>query len=403
MEKYINITEVSNVYTRAALMYRATRYAQAFAPGKRIDTHHNTGTIEVVKGEIFITITAHFVVMTDPTYTAVFLLDEKSGETFIARSADGVEGLDVMNDAPAFLKAESAAKANAGGSFHDWQPGDYIKGWNGWASKCCNVADYIGHFLYIEDENDHKFFAPTLLRVEKIIDMSDDDLRALCFMDWKPEGFDGGSFSDDVPDSTPMQSFTPVQKRSFIQSVCLIRTPSRWVAVDPQGYEYCRYVYFPTSWRTMFADDVAEMEERRALREQEEQAEQAAADKQQAEEYAARAAKAVAIMEAAGAKPIQAGGEITDQRLTANVRRYLQACFDGVKFTVKSYFGNRFERRITWEDGPDGNTVREALAVFMGDKWEVPGEVSDYGGTVFEHRNNELTRRYGKLHYFVIG
>lgn len=403
MEKYINITEVSNVYTRAALMDRATRYAQAFAPGKRIDTHHNTGTIDVVKGEIFVTITAHFVVMTDSTSTAVFLYEEKSGKTFIARSADGVEGLDVMNDAPAFLKAESSVKANAGRSFHDWQPGDYIEGWNGWASKCCNVADYIDHFLYIESENDHKFFAPKLLRVEKIIDMSDDDLRALCFMYWKPEGFDGGSFSDDVPDGTPLQSFSTAQKRSFIQSVCLIRTPSRWVAVDPQGYNYCRYVYFPTSWRTMFADDVATVAECRALREQEEQAAQAAADKQQAEEYATRAAKAVAIMEAAGAKPIQAGGEITEQRLTANVRRYLQACFPDVEFTVKSYFGNKFERRITWVDGPDRNTVREALEVFLGDKWEIPGEVSDYGGTVFEYRDNELTRRYGTLCYFVLG
>lgn len=403
MEKYINITEVSNVYTRAALMDRATRYVQAFAPGKRIDTHHNAGTIDVLKGEIFVTITAHFAVMTDPTYTAVFLYDEKSGQTFIARSAAGVEGLDIMNDAPAFLKAERAAKANAGRSFHAWQPGDYIEGWNAWASKCCNVADYIGDFLYIETENNHQFFAPTLLRVEKIIDMSDAALRTLCFMDWKPEGFDGGSFSDDVPAGTPMQSFSPAQKRSFIQSVCLIRTPSRWVAVDPQGYDNCRYVYFPTSWRMLFADDVAEVEDRRARREQEEKAAQAAADKQQSEEYAARAAKAVAIMEAAGAKPIQAGGEITEQRLTANVRRYLQACFPDVEFTVKSYFGNKFERRITWVDGPDRITVREALEVYMGDKWEIPGAVSDYGGAVFEYRDNELTRRYGKLLYFVLG
>lgn len=67
----------------------------------------------------------------------------------------------------------------------------------------------------------------------------------------------GGSCSEDLPDNTDMCNLTSEQIDTFYQCVTLVLSDTgRYVFVDRQGYDYCRYMYFWSDFTTMFAKEI---------------------------------------------------------------------------------------------------------------------------------------------------
>jgi hypothetical protein len=62
----------------------------------------------------------------------------------------------------------------------------------------------------------------------------------------------GGSQSDDIPDNLHMWDLTPEQVKTFFQCVTVIVAGGQWFAIDPQGYDYPRYIYVSPKYKEMF-------------------------------------------------------------------------------------------------------------------------------------------------------
>lgn len=395
----INAINIDNIYNRAQIYFRVERFARATWGGLTVEINEKTGTLTLLKGSYILSRVASFEILANQEGDNIYL---QAGEGSPFSSAWVVrgneEGADVMNDCPAWKAAEAAACENETKPFDSLQVGDFLHGWAGWSSKNGSVSEYMEDFASIEEDSDGVNFCPNLMRIDKIVEMTDKELSALSF--WKFNGgVDGGSFSDDAP-AVGFSALSWSQKHSFIDSVCLIRTPTRWVAVDPQGYTCSRYVYFPLSWRVLFADSYSLAKTIREERKRKEQEEKEARDKAQREEYAARAARAVALMEKTKAKVYQEDEKRTEVRLTSNLRRYLSVCFPAVKFEIKKSSWGYFSRTIRWAGGPTEKEVNEVLEVMKGDHWAPeegynPGEERRY-------LSNDFTDRYGFLIHWIL-
>lgn len=67
----------------------------------------------------------------------------------------------------------------------------------------------------------------------------------------------GGSCSEDLPDNVNEYNLTSEQIDTFYQCVTLvISDKGRYVFVDRQGYDYCRYMYLWSDFRTMYATEI---------------------------------------------------------------------------------------------------------------------------------------------------
>lgn len=395
----INAINIDNIYNRAQIYFRVERFARAAWGGLTVEINEKTGTLTLLKGSYILLRVASFEILANQEGDNIYL---QAGEGSPFSSAWVVrgneEGADVMNDCPAWKAAEAAACENEIKPFDSLQMGDFLHGWAGWASKNGSVSEYMEDFASTEEEPDGVNFCPNLMRIDKIIEMTDEELSALSF--WKfNSGVDGGSFSDDAPE-VGFSALSWSQKHSFIDSVCLVRTPTRWVAVDPQGYTYSRYVYFPLSWRVLFADSYSQAKTIRENRKRKEQEEKEARNKAQREEYAARAARAVALMEKAKAKVYKEDEKRTEVRLTSNLRRYLSVCFPTVKFEIKKSSWGYFTRTIRWEGGPTEKEVKEVLEVMKGD--HCPPEEGYNPGDDRLYISNKFTTRYGCLLHYTL-
>lgn len=318
----INAIHIDNIYKRAQIYFRVERFARAAWGGLTVEINEKNGTLTLLKKSYIFSRVASFEILANQEGDKIYL---QAGEGSYFSSAWVVrgneEGADVMNDLPAWKAAEAAACENETKSFDSLKVGDFLHGWAGWSSKNGSVSEYMEDFASIEEDSDGVSFCPILMRIDKIVEMTDKELSALSF--WKFNGgVDGGSFSDDAP-AVGFSALSWSQKHSFIDSVCLVRTPTRWVAVNPQVYAYSRYVYFPLSWRVLFADSYLQAKTIREERKRKEQEEKEARDMAQREEYAARAVRAVTLMEKAKAKVYKEDEKRTEVRLTSNLRRYL--------------------------------------------------------------------------------
>lgn len=298
-----------------------------------------------------------------------------------------------MTLCPYWLTVEKMAKKlTAEVPFNHWKEGSFIFGCPGPVCKISSILDYVKSFLRADSYGSVMDFKPRLLHIEKIVDMTDEDLTALNIHDYTG-GFKGGSFSEDIGEESFYNLSWP-RKHSFIRRVSLIRTPSRWVAIDPQGYDYTRYVYFPLSWRDMFADVVLrareEIKEGARLKKRDEAKQQ----QRQKRAYTLRTKKAVKMMETLGLQPLRKGQRITENRLTENLRAYLSACFPEAAFDIRCTY-TAFDRDIVWSGSPDRLDVSEAVAVMQGDAWECRS--AEDGQTYTSMIDNDFTQKYGKL------
>lgn len=397
----INVIEINNVHTQMQVFDRAKRYALAAFEGCQVNILKKAGALEILYGAVIVTRLAFFYVESLPDGNIIYLSPAEGEEAApILISEESYEAVDIMDACPHWKAAEVAAKANLNKPYAALKIGDYIYGWNGGFSKAANIVDCFYDIIWAESDLEYSDYIPTLLRVDKILDMTDEDLNNLKFYKYNAEGFGGGSFSADVPEGCPF-SFNYAQEHSFINSVCLIRTPSRWLAIDPQGYNYAKYVYYPISWRSMYADSVAQAQKLLDEKKQREREEQEARDNVLHRQYDERTAAALALMTAAKAKPLVSGKPVTERIITTNVRRYLKACFPDIVFKISSSSWEHFRRNIQWTGGPSKEEVKERLAVMLGDRWLTPSPYP-YEMAEYEFKHNEFTLKYGRLTGFSL-
>lgn len=400
-KKLINVIEINNVHTQARVFDRANRYALAAFKGCQVNVLKQAGAIEILYGAVMVTRLAFFYIESSPDGNIIYLSPAEGEEAApILICNESYRGADIMDACPHWKAAEVAAKANLNKSYNDFKLGNYIYGWNAGFSKAANIVDSFYDIIWAESDLIYSDYIPTLLRVDKILDMTDENLNELNFYRYNVEGFCGGSFSEDVPEECSF-SLNYAQQHSFINSVCLIRTPSRWLAIDPQGYSYAEYVYYPLSWRSMYADSVAQAQKLLDEKKQREREEQEARDNALRRQYDERTAAALALMTAAKAKPLVSGKPVTERIITTNVRRYLKACFPDIVFKISSSSWEHFRRSIQWTGGPSKEEVRERLAVMLGDRWLTPSP-SRYEMAEYEFKHNEFTCKYGRLTGFSL-
>lgn len=264
MEDFKNVVEIKNKFICAQVFDRVERFTRVVFELFKVETDFKAGCVSVVRGEAFKKTLAIYDIMTDNTGANIELRlkawNKKIFKPVLTVENGSGKSPDIMTLCPYWLTAEKMAKKlTAEVPFKHWKEGSFILGYPGSVCKISSVLDYVKSFLRADSYGSVMDFKPRLLHIEKIVDMTDEELTALNIHDYTG-GFKGGSFSEDIGEESIYNLSWPC-KHSFIQRVCLIRTPSRWVAIDPQGYDYTRYVYFPLSWRDMFADVVLRAKE----------------------------------------------------------------------------------------------------------------------------------------------
>ena len=122
--------------------------------------------------------------------------------------------------------------------------------------------------------------------------------------------FAGGFGTDDPqPEDDPRD---PYKKYKYYYTECaavVCRESGRWYLIDAEGYSYARYTYMPTSWRTMYADEISEAQRKQAERDEQERQEEERKAAERLAEYRAKCAK----YEAAGLEDLTAYREAADK------------------------------------------------------------------------------------------
>lgn len=103
--------------------------------------------------------------------------------------------------------------------------------------------------IFYADEKTHQ----AICKVVEIMHISDKSLQDDNYLPTNT----GGSCSEDLSDNFNQYSLTSEQIDTFYQCVTLvISDKGRYVFVDRQGYDYCRYMYLWSDFRTMYATEI---------------------------------------------------------------------------------------------------------------------------------------------------
>lgn len=312
---------------------------------------------------------------------------------------------DVMKQAPAWYAAWQQAEENEKRPFSEWKVGDYIVGTND-ASKLCDVDDYLRDFILYSEPRGVKRNVPVLLCIERIKELTDEQLmQKNLFFDRNPElleGFKGGSFVDDqdVPEDFDFNKFGsyPVHvQRCSVQHVMLLRTPTKWVAVDPQGYDYCRYVHFPIEYKELFADEYEAVKERIEQEAREEAERKQREEEEKKEQYRQRAFNALFMVDVEKMKQPK---DYYDKRTrSANMKRILSTRFPHVKFNVSFTYKHSWDNISIEVDGSiNRDELKDFCLVFYGDAYD-RGETNAYGYPCKTMCHNEVTKYTGIFNY----
>lgn len=87
--------------------------------------------------------------------------------------------------------------------------------------------------------------------------------------------FAGGSATDDPePAENPRDPYARYKYYYTLCAAVVCRESGRWYLIDCEGYSYARYTYMPTSWRTMYADEISDAQRKQAERDEQERQEE---------------------------------------------------------------------------------------------------------------------------------
>ena len=249
-----------------------------------------------------------------------------------------------------------------------------------------------------------------LAMIENIIDVEDEDLWLFPYSSEVPEGCSqGGSRCEDEEAATRAreamnkQYMTPAEREAarrkyagyWFTVVTMFRSPNYCVFIDAEGYNYCRYLLFLPTWRTMYADEL------KAARDAEQQRkDEAEADKVLEEAKAMLKYKA----DCDQIRPFMvvdlSSFELEDRRgrqsgRRRNIMAVLRHYFPGVKFSVKYRWASHTELEVEWTDGPTCKEVESVCnwSVFC-DTWESFDGMTD-STSRGSRKYTEFAQQYG--------
>lgn len=207
------------------------------------------------------------------------------------------------------------------------------------------------------------------------------------------------------------------------------RESGRWYLINCEGYNYARYCYMPTNWRTMFAPEIAAAERKEAERQEEARQEKERETAERLAEYRAKCAKydaagledltayreALKAANAAESDAARAHGWRSQERKAAakkaqaaaaalmaaekrNIKAMAAHAFPGLKCKVakaKSWRGRGYE--LTYEDGPTLETFTNNTDFDLFSSYWEEYRVDDCT-EIHRHDFTEFADKYGDGH-----
>lgn len=269
---------------------------------------------------------------------------------------------------------EEQATANDGVDPSAFTVGDFV--WGVMDGMKCDHEDLSRIFRdFIFDEKDgEKLPDPRLCRIIRIEEVADIERDAETILNgWKPQENEGGSASDDLTDEDMKwgnySTLTDEQKRTVYTLAVLVRDHmGKWFLIDPEGYDYPRYVILPKAWRDLFpltvAGVTAKEEARRKAIDEAKAAEKAKARA----DYDARCAKWADMMESV---PEGLNEYDTEYRKIGkrNVLKMARAAFPWVRFSVSAKRGWGRGYELSWKNGPTVDEVKAATDFGLFEPW----------------------------------
>ena len=212
-----------------------------------------------------------------------------------------------------------------------------------------------------------------IIRIEEVEDIERD--AATILKGWKAQSDEGGTASDDVTNEEAgmygerWSGLTAEQKRTFYTLVVLVRdSKGKFFLIDPEGFEYPRYVILPKKWENIFyktteevgAEIVAEEEAAAKAKAEEEAAARAA--------YDARCEKWAGMME-----KIPEGLDHYNSEYRKigkrNVLKMAKTAFPWVRFSVSYDRGWGSGYVLKWKNGPTVEEVEKACDFGLFEPW----------------------------------
>lgn len=195
---------------------------------------------------------------------------------------------------------------------------------------------------------------------------------------WRPQGEEGGSGSDDVSDEEigklgeKFSSLTAEQKRTFYTLAVLVRDKQgKYFLIDPEGYDYPRYVILPKVWERMYAETVESIKAEIAA--EKEAAAKVKAEKEAAARaaYDARCAKWAGMMEELPENLKKNAYNSAYRKIgKRNVLKMAKAAFPWVRFSVSYDGGWGTGYVLKWKNGPTVAEVKEKTDFGLFKPWE---------------------------------
>ena len=229
-----------------------------------------------------------------------------------------------------------------------------------------------GHGIY--DELRYKLYDTerqhvVLVNIEKVYHVTEEEFK-------NPDTADKIACSEDCPGGWHEEDgdFLDAKKMNYLYAGAVVAPDGRYYLVDNEGYSYARYVMTSLSWREMFSEEVAQIEEENR-KEAEEEARQAEEERQQRlAAYKTRCAKWENLMtdiapykeEAErlhklngwNSKEYKAAERKLHSVRRANILAMCKTAFPGVKFYLKKNSGWGSDWQLYWEDGPTEETFQ---------------------------------------------
>ena len=220
-----------------------------------------------------------------------------------------------------------------------------------------------------------------LAMVQKIIDTTDEELQLFPYCAELPEGCTtgGARCDDEEAQARARERWQKYNDKAAEQKyynywfslVTMFRSPNYCVFIDAEGYNWCRYLLFLTTWRTMYAAEMKAAQEAEQRRQEEEAAEQFVEETKEMLKYKSDCDQLRPYMVAD-----LSAYELSDRRGRQSGRRrnilaVLRHYFPGVKFSVKYRWASHTELEVEWTDGPTRKEVESVCnwSIFC-DTWE---------------------------------
>ena len=256
-------------------------------------------------------------------------------------------------------QAVSQARLNKQKSHRELKAGDYV-----YACKV-NVTDreHLHPYYLLRQMIEHGVQDETVVMIEEVFEMSNDDFYASVLNSWLSQGSIYGGW-ETLQEADPAHG---VARAKRVAKVVMFRSTDYCAFGNPKGDHVITDYYLPFNYTAMFASRISDIRERVEY-EMQEQA------RIEAERKARIEAEQRPMIEDWTPKLIAISRGLTDtERQTVameNMKRVLKGKFPGVKFAIKTdHYG---QNTLTWEDGPTIQEVADVERLFDDDNCPTP-------------------------------